>query len=354
MKSFSILISLGLLAAAAVLIMSDRDDSLASEKQENPAQDHATPEGESKSSQNSKRPPSPDRLSKIDWSKLSNELKNRSTNFGSFKPSPELEKKLKQLSLDELLNGLGIIRTVGLESREHWNVSRYLHTLIVQRDPEGFCREEFYHPVSSQTRLYWERFAIAEWTRLSPDEALAWFETEAKQKRAPKQITRLENNYFSSLLVVDFEKAKARFLSTPEDRRHTLMQNFDGFGSYWTADDFQQHNIAGRFAELARLQGEKQSENIIASVIGGRGEQDRPAAISRIQESLVDWKKGKGTHLPATTIADYLDKIDATPQEQELCIEANVYQYKYYNRDGDLDAFRDKFTAEVEEIRSKN
>lgn len=90
------------------------------------------------------------------------------------------------------------------------------------------------------------------------------------------------------------------------------------------------------------------------SVIGGRGEQDRPAGISRIQESLKDWDKGKRTWLPASTVADYLDKIDATPREQERCIEANVHQFNYYQPDADSDAFRERFTAEVREIRSKN
>jgi hypothetical protein len=218
----------------------------------------------------------------------------------------------------------------------------------------AFWLDPYAASLSLYSRPYWERFAIAEWVRLSPADATEWLDSTAKKSHEPKQVTALEHNLFSALVVVDFEQAKARFLATPKDQRHRMMQNFDGFGSYWAGDDFENHNIAGRFADLARLHAPGSSESFITSVISGRGEQDRPAGISRIQDSLKGWKESRGTWLPATTVADYLDKIDATPREQERCLEAVVHQFKYHQKDGDLAAFRERFAAEVHEIRSQN
>lgn len=317
-------------------------------------QDGASPDEQTKSSRTSTPKLSLEKLKAADWAEVASDLRNRSKVIDKFKPSPALEKRLRQYSKSDLISALQSVRLEDLNLQDQGNLRRYLLTLIVQRDPADFCLDPYAAGLSPQSRLWWERLALAEWTRLSPADATAWLESTVKDSQEPKQITALAHNLFSALIVVDFEQAKGRLLATPEEQRHRMMQNFDGFGSYWTGDDFQNNNIAGRFAALARLQEPGQAEDFITSVIGGRGEQDRPAAISRIQESLRDWDEGKNTWLPATTVADYLDKIDATPREQELCVEANVHQFKYYQRDGDSEAFRARFAAEVRELRSKN
>jgi hypothetical protein len=302
----------------------------------------------------SHRSSSSEKLTESDWAEVASDLKYLSKQVDKFKPSPALGKRLKYYTKSELISAMHSTRHLDLDNQAKVNLSRYLLTLIVQLDPAGFCLDPYAASLSPYSRPYWERFAIAEWVRLSPAEAAEWLDSTAKKSHEPKQVTALEHNLFSALVVVDFEQAKARFLATPKDQRHRMMQNFDGFGSYWAGDDFENHNIAGRFADLARLHAPGSSESFITSVISGRGEQDRPAGISRIQDSLKGWKESRGTWLPATTVADYLDKIDATPREQERCLEAVVHQFKYHQKDGDLAAFRERFAAEVHEIRSQN
>ena len=314
----------------------------------------ATPDEQASSSRTSSRKLSVEKLTDADWAQVADDLKYLSKQIDTFKPSPALEKRLRKYTKSELIDAKDSLRLSGLGVREQVNIHRYLLTLIVQLNPADFCRDPYAAGLSQQSRLWWERLALTEWIRLSPEDAIAWHDSIAEDSRQPKQITALKHNLFSALVVTDFEKAKARFLATPKDQQHRMMQNFDGFGSYWTRDDFQNHNIAGRFAELARLQEPNNPQKFIVAVISGRGEQDRPAAISRIQESLKDWNKRERTWLPAITVADYFDKIDATPKEQELCFDAIMHQFKYYKGEGDPATFREKFTAEVRKIRSRN
>lgn len=316
-------------------------------------QNSPSPTDQPTSSQSSNRRPSPDKLTTADWAEAAADLKNRSKQIDKFKPSPALDKRFKQLSKSELIATWQTIFYENLDGQDKVNLQRYLLTLFIQIDPSDFCLNGSSFPLSAQSQLWWERFALAEWVRHSPTDAIAWFESTAKNSREPKQITALNHNVFSALIVADFEQAKARYLATPEDQRLRLIQNFDGFGTYWTSEDFKNHNIAGRFAEIARLRESASSEHLIASVLSAWGEQDSPAGFSRIQDSLKDWKKGKGTHHPATTVADYLDKISATPREQELCLDQVVHKFKYYNRDDDLVAFRMRFAADVQKLRTQ-
>lgn len=300
----------------------------------------------------SNRRPPEDLLSKIDWQGAAKKLASTSKQFDKFKPSPEVDEQFRQLSKSELLTALQAVNTRNHTLHENLALRRYLTTLLVQKDPEGYLLNPDATPLDEQSRLFWEGLAISEWARTSPADAKIWLDSEAESTRDSKQMERLEHNLFSAFVATDLDHAKAFLLKTPEERRFRMFQNFDGFGIYWTSEDFTNQNIAGNFAELTRLHGKKSSERLITMVLAGRGEQDRAAGISRIQDNLRDWKEARGTWLPASTVADYLDKIQATPQEQELCLDVVAGQFKYYKEDGDPSAFRAQYAAEVEALRS--
>lgn len=175
---------------------------------------------------------------------------------------------------------------------------------------------------------------------------------ESSRSREEKQVTTLGNHLFSTLLVTDFEESKKFLLSTPEDLRFKLIKNFDGFGTYWRDGDFEDHNIVGRYAEIARLYPPGITEQLLTWVMGVRGEQDRPAGISRIQSSLKDWDQGRGTTVPATSLADYLVKMNATPLEEALCLQAMAAQFRYFHPEADQKVMMARFTEEVRQLRS--
>ncbi|MGC6566904.1 MAG: hypothetical protein ACON38_14990 [Akkermansiaceae bacterium] len=288
----------------------------------------------------------------FDWANVASELRKTSRRLDKLKPSTEIEKAIARLSRHQLLEARNAVFNSDLELRDKDYLLRYLTTCYVQRDPEGYLRDNQGIPPGRSSQLWWERFALSEWARQSSEDAINWLKNEAPESRDAKQLTRLDHNLFSTLLVVDFAKATEYYLNTPNVEQYKLIQNFDGFGSYWRDEDFEHQNIAGRYAEIARLRGPVASLNLIGMVTGVRGEQDRPEGISRIQENLTDWDKARGKPLPATTLADYLDKINATPEEEAMLFKSMVGEFRYYLPDGDQEELMSSFTEEVRRLRS--
>lgn len=308
-------------------------------------QEKATaPKPESTSTTSSNRPALSTRskLAEIDWAAIAKDLT----------PSSRSQDILRKLSVDELRVALRQTNPGSLDPSSLEILRRQLLTLLIESDPGSLLTGSDSSELTKNIRYNWKSHALAEWTRQAPLEATSWLDSLSDRSFPEDQLITLKRHHFSSLIIADFESAKVRLQETPPKQRYKMIENYDGFGTHWKEDDFKNHNITGKFAELVRTFSTAGSNRFITFILNVRGAQDRPMGIGLIQRNLKDWKKGYRTWVPANTLADFFDKISATPEEQKLCLDEIVQQFSYFSPTADASAFRQAYLEKVTNART--
>lgn len=332
MKSTSILVPIAFLLAGGVWIITQLGELSEVKKAIGDLEKRIkTPSPMIPSTQSQIRKTALDRK-QVDWGQVASELENKSAS-GMFKDSLQLEEGLRALSAQEIKDALQKAEEGDLDKASFRRLTWHLLNLLLKADPSYILTHASRHPDVADLWTSQQGSAIDRWTKLAPSDAVAWFDSQAPDAFPPEQRKTLELYIVSSLAIVDFEQAKNRLSAIPENIRHKFFGYFSNglapglsyyaFGSGWSDEMKSGTNLTGRFAELTRLLPENRSY-YIASPLTMLGEQEKDPGIRAIQQNLKGWEHSKNTEISLELINDYFQKIDPTPTEIDLCIEAIV------------------------------
>ena len=258
----------------------------------------------------------------IDWGLVARELQNKS-GYGIFKASLRLEEQLRDLSAQELKDALAKAEEANLDKDSFRRVTGHLLKLLLKADPSHILTHASGHPDVVDLWFGLQGPAMIQWAKKSPSDAITWFDSQSPDAFPLKHRKKLQHGIISSLTIVDFEQAKNRLAGIPEDKRFDFFNDYYSFGFGWREGIKSGHNLTGRFAELTRLLPENR-HRYIAVPLTWLGEQDRPTGINAIQLNLKGWGDRKRGKISLEVIHDYFQKIQPTPAEIDICINAII------------------------------
>jgi len=255
----------------------------------------------------------------VNWADVLRKLQSSGNFYGIFKTNRRLNDALSKLTGDQLIAALDELNSSTLSDPERQQLEDYLLGLLIYKDP-AYIIDRFQQdlPVTSAWDS-WLSHAIAQWTRLSPAEAVPWFDFLPPDSRFEKWRTEFEHAIITALLAVDDQQARQRFATLSPERQKAYFHDFN-FGTSWELDEMIEKGMVKRFADLVRLM--PQGENSpLAWPLTATGETDKSPGLSLIQKSLEGWGTKRNGNLPLASLKDYFQKIEATPTETSLCLD---------------------------------
>jgi hypothetical protein len=235
------------------------------------------------------------------------------------------------MSRDELIAALDEIEVAGMSEASRYSLAVCLVQELIGKDPE-YAAKRYVHRVHDEYWEQWVGVALASWARIDPQRAVAWFDEQlAGGFFAGNEITGRTTlpvepirRLVYALLARDTDGAGHVLSSLPEDSRIRFLR---WKSSYWPMIE---KNDQVAFANLIRQH---------------LPEKDHLIAIAWPVTQLDD--SGPGI-VEYSTVADYLDRINAHPDERRACVLGVAEKGTFPRKSGsnkntdpeDLDALR--------------
>ena len=265
---------------------------------------------------------------KIDWKLLGGQLTQSGMDgMGDMRSFIRFQRQLQEMSRDELIDALDEIAGLELSDPIRKRIEQMVISSLGALDPEYVLNRfaDSLAGVRESSRSWQLAHAMQEWAYKDPLRAAAWFDEKiAEGKFAAKSLNgknrtrqQFEGSLIAALLEEDFEGASKRVEGLPADERTELLQGL--------ASNSLKEKSQLAYAELLRTQ------------IPGK---DHLEALARVASQMIS-EDGY------TKINDYMDRIQATPEERTACVEkaatSKIYSISHQKpvADSDIDSLRE-------------
>ncbi|YCM42205.1 hypothetical protein V2O64_12915 [Verrucomicrobiaceae bacterium 227] len=275
----------------------------------------------------------------FNWHLIAQELGNNPGGSGIFKSNRRIEDQLALLSAEELIAALEASADFPIQERRI--LEARIVNLLCDKDPAYLMQRALEEP---KKRAQWQHSlnrALTNWTSLSPTEALAWFDALPSDSVFEEKRPDFRTAILNGLITTDFPLAKERFTALPGPQKKAYFHDF-GFGDYWKPGETDKPGMLKNIADLIRLLPDT-NNSPLSWPLTETGETDRSPGLSKIQKSLAKWDPQD----PLATVKDYFNKIEATPAEISLCLDA-LLSYGHLNLTGQPDRTPEELRAWVE------
>lgn len=242
----------------------------------------------------------------IGWDKIASLLREHPA--GNAPAMISIKRQLLAMDSDELLAGLDGIAAMGLDEETRDQFELLILDPLCKKDPEA-ALERFKGNLRDRSGLhrYFLSSALNDWTKRDLPAATAWLDREiAAGTFEPRSLdgndgirTRFESAVVFGQFAADPSKAEARLSELPSAMRADILRQADGFHKMGMEDEIA-------LAEISRRQLERE---------------ERVAAIAGRAEKVI------GQDGDFAAVDEYLDKVQAAPDERERSAETVARRY---------------------------
>lgn len=262
----------------------------------------------------------------INWKKMAVDLAAmKQDDMGGLRTKIRLQQQIQAMSKEELVSALDEIATLDLPDEQKAIIEGLLIGPLCKKDPE-LALTRFVDRLNDESNgISWQlSYAMKQWAGKDLTSATAWFDQQiAAGKFDSKALDgksrprmQFEGMLIASMVSSDPDAASARIAALPEDQRAEVLRS--------AITGLEEKNQLD-YANLIR-------KNLPAS---------EQAKMLAQQAGQLTWRDGY------TGVTEYLDRIQATPDERVVCVEKAAEQKFYHLSQGrkitgdDIDAMRE-------------
>ena len=195
----------------------------------------------------------------VNWMLVARELAHNPGGDGIFKANRRIAEHLASLTADELISALKAAEDLP-ESERHI-LEYHLLPLLSEKDP-GYLMQQALDDDTKRTRwLDYLPSALTNWTKISPTDALSWFDALPENSPFENQLPDFRTSIFNGLLIVDAPLAQDRFRTLTDEQKSSYLKDFN-FGNDWKPAETKDQNIAKRFAFFSGHTQQEVSEKL--------------------------------------------------------------------------------------------